>query len=187
MDQRDRHRPLADGARDPLDRARVARRRRRTPRARSSRARTAPGVSGQPWSRTSGPARMNPRSSRATTPSSQSVRGAAPMNTKQASTSSTVSVPSAARIRQRVKVTILALGRRPPAAQCPHLDVRDRRDLFDRILRHRLRPGNRREPASSTLAGVAAEVDGGLAAEFAPPITTTCWSAHARASMSAAP
>src|SRR4029077_12725233 len=32
-------------------------------------------ASGHPWSRTSGPARMNPRSSRATTPSSHSVRG----------------------------------------------------------------------------------------------------------------
>ena len=42
---------------------------------------------------------MNPRSSRATAPASQSVRGAAPMKTKQASTSSTVSAPSPSRIR----------------------------------------------------------------------------------------
>ena len=67
-------------------------------RARTSPATNTPGTlvssasgsraSGQPCSRASGPARMKPRSSRATTPSSQSVRGVAPMNTKQASTSS---------------------------------------------------------------------------------------------------
>ena len=50
--------------------------------------------SGQPWCRTSSPARTKPRSSRATTPSSQSVRGAAPMNTKHASASTSSSLPS---------------------------------------------------------------------------------------------
>src|SRR6185503_4661663 len=58
-------------------------------------------LSGQPASCASGPARMNPRASRATTPSSQSVCGAAPMNTKQASTSMSVSAPSASRTRIR--------------------------------------------------------------------------------------
>src|SRR3954454_24147628 len=51
-------------------------------------------LSGKPAAFASAPARMKPRSSRATTPSSQSVRGAAPMNTKQASTSWVLSVPS---------------------------------------------------------------------------------------------
>src|SRR5262249_9302165 len=51
-------------------------------------------LSGQPASLASAPARMKPRSSRATTPCSQSVRGAAPMNTKHASTCSVVSLPS---------------------------------------------------------------------------------------------
>ena len=41
VDEVDRHRALADGRRDPLHRVRAARRRRRTPRARSSPARTA--------------------------------------------------------------------------------------------------------------------------------------------------
>src|SRR3954453_9386213 len=43
--------------------------------------------SGQPAAFASGPARMKPRSSRPTTPSSHSVRGQAPMNTKQAAPS----------------------------------------------------------------------------------------------------
>ena len=65
--------------------------------------------SGQPAARASGPARMKPRSSRATTPASQSVRGAAPMKTKQASTSSSGSAPSGPADAQR-----LAGGRRRP-------------------------------------------------------------------------
>src|SRR3954469_25945698 len=44
---------------------------------------------------------MKPRSSHATTPARQSVRGAAPINTKQASTSMSSSPPSRSRTRRR--------------------------------------------------------------------------------------
>ena len=80
---------------------------------------------------------MKPRSSRATTPSSQSVRGAAPMNTKQASTSSTVSVPSDARMPQRPQVTVLALGT-DGLGSGSDLDVVQRGDLLDQVVGHRL-------------------------------------------------
>ena len=159
VDQRDGHRALADRARHALDRARahVA----GDEHARDARlehvgvARAA--ASRRPFA--SGPARMKPRSSRATTPSSQSVRGAAPMNTKQASTSSTRS-PSASRMRSR--------RRRPssPSAAIACAPVRtsmfvDRGDLLDEVVGHRLRQRvaahEHRHPR-----GVAAEVDGRL-------------------------
>src|SRR5207237_10863026 len=79
-------------------------------RARTSPATKTPGTvvsrrygsrfSGQPAAFASGPARMKPRSSRASTPSSQSVRGEAPMKTKHASASSVDSAPSASRTRR---------------------------------------------------------------------------------------
>ena len=83
VDQRDRHRALADRAGDALDRARAHvagdehARHARLQQVRVALERPA----ARPWRRA--PARMKPRSSRATTPSSQSVRGAAPMKTKR--------------------------------------------------------------------------------------------------------
>ena len=75
VDERDRHRALADRAGHALDRARAHVAGDEHARARSSRAGRGRACSGQPAACASGPARMKPRSSRATTPSSQSVRG----------------------------------------------------------------------------------------------------------------
>ena len=70
VDQVDRHRALADGRGHPLHASPGARRRRRTPRARWSPARTAPRASGQPTRRSeasrSWPVTTNPLASRAT-------------------------------------------------------------------------------------------------------------------------
>lgn len=75
---------------------------------------------------------------------------------------------------QRAQVAVLALGRDRLRAGA-HLDVRQRRDLLDQVVGHRLcqrsGPHEHRDPT-----GVAAEVHGGWPAQFAPPITTTCWS-----------
>ena len=76
---------------------------------------------------------MKPRSSRATTPSSQSVRGEAPMKTKQASTSSTDSVPSFAAHAQALEALVLALCGHGRALRADD-DVGQRRDLLDQVL-----------------------------------------------------
>ena len=140
-------------------------------RARTSPATNTPGTlvssrygsrgSGQPSPATSGPARMNPRASRRTTPSSQSVRGAAPMNTKHASTSSSDSAPSAVADAQRPQPVVLAL-RRDGRRVRPHVDVRQRRELLDEVVRHR--PLDRRAAHEHRhLPRVAGEVHGRLA------------------------
>ena len=122
VDQRHRHRALPHRAGHALDRARahVA----GDEHARDARLQhVGVAASGQPAPRASAPARMKPRSSRATTPSSQSVRGAAPMKTKQASTSSRRSSPSAPRIvSARRRPSVALRGDRLAAGA--HVDVR---------------------------------------------------------------
>ena len=161
VDERDRHRALADRARHALDRARAdvagdehaghARLQQETGRARAASRRAL----------ASRPARMNPRSSRATTPSSQSVRGAAPMNTKHASTSSTRSVAV------RVADPQARAGCPSPSAPTACARVRTSTlgsacDLLDQVVRHRL--GQRVAAHEHRhAAGVRGEVDRRLA------------------------
>jgi hypothetical protein len=119
VDERDGHRALADRARHALDRARAhVAGHEHAGHARLEQVRVA---LERPAGARVGPARMKPRSSRATTPSSQSVRGAAPMNTKQASTSSSVAP------RRRGPRTAALAGARRPRRRPPRVPCAPRR------------------------------------------------------------
>ena len=183
MDQRDRHRALADRARDALERARAHVARHEHAGHASSRAGTARASAASRSPAASRPARMKPRSSRATTPSSQSVRG-------DGADEDEAGVDLAERLgtRRRPARRAGARGdRRHPRARPPQLCVRTSRS--GRAARS-ARSGSATSsgpamgPRTSIVTSrVAAEVDGGLPRGVRPPMMTTCWSAHARASV----
>ena len=88
---------------------------------------------------TSGPARMKPRSSRATTPSSQSVRGArADEDEARVDAPATSRSPSAPRDQRAPPGGRRRARRRRAGCSVRDLDVRQRRDLLDQVVRHEL-------------------------------------------------
>ena len=109
----------------------------------------------------SGPAMTKPRSSRTTTPSSQSVRGAAPMKTNS-HWASTISVAPVGVVAQGELLQVLVAVRRDHLGAGADRDVVDRRDLLDQVVRHRLlQRGAAHQDGHRP--GVPGEVDGGLA------------------------
>ena len=155
MHEHDGHRALADRGGDPLGRLGPRRRRRRTRRARWSPGGTAPGPASSPAARSPSTDQVGAGEheaagvAHAPTPSSQSVRGAAPMNTNSQAG------------RRPSRCSPVALSRRvsrsrwssPCAAttsvQGAHRDVVDALDLLDQVVRHRRGQRRRRAPAWS--------------------------------------